>query len=734
MLKFAGRRAEGISLTLLTLFLLGAAQPVRADSVVSRDFPTYRPSTVATRIDSKDAPKIDGDISDAVWNKAPAIDEFYQLEPREGQPGSEKTVVRILYDENNLYFQMRAYDDPKALTAKVKVRDGEIDKDDIFRIYLDPNMTRRDAYIFEVNALGARREGLIQNNSNVLYEWNTLWDAKAKIVSDGWVVEVAVPFRSISYQRGQNDWGFDLFRLIRRKNERIRWSAIDIQITSRDVSRSGTLTNISDIEEGMGLEAKLFGTLKYHRIWDKPSDADGTARPSGNIYYKLTPALTGTLTFNTDFSDAPLDARQVNITRFALFYPETRDFFLQDAAAFEFGGNNLNNDENARPFFSRNLGLVNGVATDLNLGLKLSGEFGGFNIGALSVKTADSDSAPGQILSAVRVTTPVLDESKIGIIYTNGDPTGETNNEVGGADFQYRNSHVFGSQTLQADMFYERSKSSLYGEDDSYGFSIDFPNEPWSGNFRFKQVGENFAPALGFVARPGIREYTGQFLNRTRFNDGAVRWIETGTWWDVYTGLDNSLQSRYNGVWTGAFTNAGDFFLAEVWSETEKVDAPFDLPKNVVVPAGDFSFMVWHARAETSYNRPLALIVDVQCCGFFDGTLLQTDVTLDYRPNSTFSFKVQHIMDAIDEPSGKVTIHIASLDAGVNFTPDMQLRAQAQYDNISEQFGLSVRYRWEFAPGSELLVAAGDTATIARGYYLSHESAVSIRLGHTIRL
>ena len=247
-------------------------------------------------------------------------------------------------------------------------------------------------------------------------------------------------------------------------------------------------------------------------------------------------------------------------------------------------------------------------------------------------------------------------------------------------------------------------------------------------------MGDNFAPALGFVARPGIREYTGQIVNRTRFSDGYVRWVEAGTWWDIYTGLDNNLQSRFNGAWTGAYTNDGDFFLFETWNDNEKVSAPFTLPRNVVVPAGDFTFEVFHGRTETSLNRPVALIFDVQCCGFFNGQLLQTDTTLDIRPDSTFSFKLRHIMDAIDLPSGKVTINIGSLDAGVNFTPDMQLLAQAQYDNVSDQFGFSLRYRWEFSPGSELLVAAGDNATIAGGRYLSHESALSIRLGHTIRL
>ncbi len=230
----------------------------------ARDFASYRPAAAATRIDPKEAPKVDADLSDAVWAKAPVLSEFYQLEPQEGAPGSERTELRILYDENNLYFAVHAYDrEPGKITAKVKARDGGIDIDDIIRIYIDPNSTRRDGYIFEINPLGSRREGLIQNNHDVLYEWDTLWEAKAKIVADGWVAEAAIPMRSLSYARGRTDWGFDFFRLIRRKNERIRWSAIDIRIPSPDISRSGTLTGLHDLAEGFGLEAQLYAALKY---------------------------------------------------------------------------------------------------------------------------------------------------------------------------------------------------------------------------------------------------------------------------------------------------------------------------------------------------------------------------------------------------------------------------------------------------------------------------------------
>ena len=714
-----------------------AGQGGPGNAAAPHDFQTYRPSLPGTRITAAQAPHIDGDISDPIWQKAPALDEFYQLEPHEGQPGDERTVVRVLYDENNLYFSIMAYDDePSKITAHIKARDGQIDQDDLFRIYLDPGMTRRNGYIFEVNPLGARREGLIQNNIDVLYQWNTLWSAKARILPNGWSVEVAIPFRSISYDKTRTDWGFDLFRLVRRKNERIRWSSILETIPSPDISRSGTLTGIRDIDGGLGLDIQGYGALRYQRDWDAPGHTGFQFRPSANAFYKITPSLTGTLTVNTDFSDTPLDQRQVNIGRFGLFYPETRDFFLQDAASFEFGGLPLHDDNNAKPFFSRNIGLINGSQpVDLLVGGKVSGSYDAFDIGALVVRTNGFGPTDGQVLSAARVSMPILDTSKVGFIFTNGNPTGGSQNSVAGADFQFRAPALIPGKEVQADVYYERSFDSVAGDDDSYGFELNFPNEPWYGNFRFKSVGEAFDPALGFVARPGIREYTTNIARRIRPQDSMLRWYETGVWADVFTGLNNETQSSLEGTWVAGYTQRGEFGLLETWNDYEKVPVAFSLPNGVIVPAGDYDWQVYHGHIETATDRWISTVFDVQCCGFYGGQMLQTNLTVNLHPDDTFTFSGQHIMQLITLPTGHVNIHIASLDAAMNFTPDMQLRLQTQWDNISQDLGYSLRYRWEFLPGSELLIVAGDDATVdTLGRYQSHLTQFSVRLGHTFRV
>jgi hypothetical protein len=727
--KLARRCARAAVLAAMLGDVAMAAEPAPGP----RDFSTYQPSAVATRIDAAQAPTIDGDVSDVVWARAPAIDEFYQLEPQEGAPGSERTVVRVLYDENNLYFAIHAYDrEPEKVIASIKARDGDISRDDLIRIYLDPYKSRRDGYVFEVNALGARADALVENNTSFLIQWNTTWSAKARRVDDGWMAEVAIPFRSISYDVGRADWGFDLFRLIRRKGERIRWSQIRNQQPSVDISRSGTLEGINGTAQGLGLDVQLYGSLRYKHEWVPPREDDVRFEPSGNAYYKITPALTGTLTFNTDFSDTPLDERKVNTGRFGLFFPETRDFFLQDASVFEFGGNNLADNVNGRPFFSRNIGLVDGRPVDIVAGGKVSGQLGSLGIGGLIVAAEGTEQYDGQILSAARITQPVLEQSELGLVFTSGDPTGLTENTVAGADFQYRNSTWFSGDTFKADFFYERSFSDVYGDDDSFGAHLSYPNQPFSARFQFKEVGENFYPALGFVNRPGIRLY--DFFWQPRPKDSWVRWYETGTWYHFTTDLENQLESRENGGWFGFMTQDTDVAFFNLINSYEDIRAPFFLPRDVLVPADEYTWTNVELFFESSIGRPISAVAEIECCSYFDGDLLRTYLSINWRPDTSWEIGAQHSFYNISLPTGDVEIQIWALNVTLNFTPDMQLRTQTQYDNISEAFGLSARYRWEFMPGSEVFVALGESGDLINGaHYRSGTTQASVRIGHLMR-
>jgi hypothetical protein len=704
--------------------------------------PFVRPSIRAVRITTAEAPVIDGDLSDVAWEKAAVIDDFTQRSPNPYEPATERTVVRILYDENNLYFSFYNYDStPDHIVARNMQRDGQVFTSDSVMIYLDPGQTRRNAYNFEIGASGGRTDQLELNNTEELTEWNTIFEARARIVPDGWIAEFAIPFKSLSYEATQTTWGFDVARRIYHKNERVHWSGFNPALDFTDVSQTGDLVGIENLTQGIGLDVQVHGAPRMRHDWQLEGSGAGLEfGAGGNAFYKVTPALTNTLTVNPDFSDAPLDIRQVNTTRFSLFTPETRDFFLQDVGAFEFGGRSFGRNSvdrvsnNGRPFFSRNIGLVQGRPVSLIVGDKLSGQFAGFDIGAFSVLTDKTPAGEdGQILSVARVTHRIFAESKFGFIVTNGDPTGLTDNTVAGADFQYRKSNVFGTKVLQADLLYLKTFSSTAGDDQSAAVSLNFPNEPWSGDFVFKQIGEKFTPALGFVNRTAMRQYAGSIARLTRYRNTRLNTLEFGGNVEFVTNLDDVLESRANDVFVRARSRSGDQVTLQLIDSFENVPARFFLPRTVAVPAGKYEWTNVNVGVRTFSGRLLTLQADVTCCSFYDGRAAVTRVRLIVRPSNHFEISAGRETNAIDLPTGAVEIHLATADAAVNFTPDMQIALQAQYDNISENFGFSARYRWEYRPGNELFVGLGQSALIANRGFIGQVTQGTIRLGHTFR-
>ena len=559
---------------------------------------------------------------------------------------------------------------------------------------------------------------------------------------DGWVAEIAIPFRDFSYAPSRPDWGFEFIRNIRRKAERDRWSSHNPALSTSDLSQAGTLKNIVNTNVGIGLDLKIYGRLAFKHDWSQPNPNSSLSGTGGaNLYYKLAQALTGTLTLNPDFSDARLDERLVNTSRFSLFIPESRDFFLQDAPAFEFGGYPFYADSpyaynapNAQPFFSRNIGLVNGTPVTILAGGKLSGDYNSFGIGALSVHTNRTPTTAAQDLSVVRVTEPVLAESKLGIIVTNGDPTGLTRNTLEGGDFQYLDSHLAGSDTvLQTDLYYERSSSSKLGEDDAFGTAINYPNEPWGGQFIFRQVGRNFAPALGFVNRPDIRDYEGTLFAKTRYRDPFLRWLQFGAAGTFITALDNQLESSQIRIWGEVESQQADAYDFNVYRYYENVPAVFSLPKGIPVPAGQYNWTNILPQINTTRGRWYSVNWTVECCSFYNGNYFKSDLTFIFRPNEYFEITPHYVATFIDLPTGHVAIHILSASGGVNFTPDMQILLQAQFDNISRSFGFSARYRWEYEPGNEIFVSLGQNALIPGTAFEPQTTLFSVRLGHTLR-
>ena len=720
--------AAAIAVAVLSLGI-SAAAPVQPAPPVGPELHSVR----AARIEVTEAPVLDGDLSELAWAKATVLDDFRQNQPNAGEPATELTVVRIMYDENNLYFGIYAYHrNPDNIIVRAMSRDGPAFTADNVRVMLDPGATRRNGYAFQVTAAGGRRDTFQQNNQQNVVQWNTLWDAKVRIVADGWITEIAIPFRSLSYSPGQADWGFEFSRQIRGSNENIRWSGYDPALDDVDVTKAGTLTGIERVSQGLGLDVQVYGTGRAEYDWQTKEGATITGTAGGSAYYRITPALTGTLTYHPDFSDSPLDNRQVNVTRFSLFLPETRDFFLRDAGAFEFGGRNFG-PNNGRPFVTRSIGLVKGTPVSILLGGKLSGEYGGFDVGAVSAVIDDTATAKEQLLSMVRVSHPIFAQSKLGMILTHGDPTGASTNTLAGLDFQYRDSNFMGGDVLQSDIYYQRSYSSSSGNDDSFGVAINLPNEPWGGELRFKQVGNDFRPALGFVNRENIRNYFTRVEQRSRYRNQYLQETAFAAQSEYFTDLAGHLETRDTRLNVFLEGRGNDNVNISLRDNFESVSTDFDLPNNIIVPAGSYRWTNGAVRLQTSNARALQFTSEIICCHLYDGRGVETNSMLNFRPGETFELRIGHEGNFLKMPGGSVDIHVLSMDAIVNFTPSMQLALEAQYDNISEDFALSARYRWEYSPGNEVFLAFGQTALIPGTRFEAQTSVFTLRLGRTFQ-
>ena len=437
-------------LLLSGLCALALAVPARAQEPGAAG---ERPQVRAVRTDTP--PVIDGFLDDAAWSEAELLSPLTQVEPVEGARPSERTEIRFLYDAEALYVAIRAFDaDPDGIIANQLARDGSLRDNDRVGLIFDTFLNHRTGYFFGINPAGARFDALVPFRR----EWDGIWYGKAQIDAEGWTAELAIPFKTLSFDPGTTRWGLNVTRGIRGRTESLRWASPYQNKFSFDLATAGELTGLEGLEQGLGLDVKP-GYAVTQVFQHRPKkDNDLLGDPSLDVFYKITPSMTAALTANTDFSAVEVDEIQVNLTRFSLFFPEKRDFFLEDVSIFDFGGLR---EENGLPFFSRRIGLdPDGEPIPIRGAAKVTGRAGRLNIGLLDTQVASSGDLDSKNLGVARVLVNVLEESTVGGILTFGDPATNGDNFVAGADFNYKTSRVFGNQTLEGNLWFQHSGST----------------------------------------------------------------------------------------------------------------------------------------------------------------------------------------------------------------------------------------------------------------------------------
>jgi hypothetical protein len=647
-------------------------------------------------------------LDEPAWQQAGVIESLMQQSPHPGGPTPFRTEVRILVDGDTLYLGITCFDpDPSKIAVHTMQRDGDMDGDDTVAFVLDTFGDRVTGYYFRINAAGARQDGLINDPENISLDWDGIWDARVRTGPQGWTAEIAMPARTLRFPTGQVFWGFNIERSVPRDRVTLRLAGISLDARLADFRRDAELAGVGDLRQGLGLSISPYGLVEATRDFTVP-DTETQLKAGLDVSYNLGPALAGVLTLNTDFAETEVDTRQINLTRFPLFYPEKRQFFTDGANQFAFG---IGIAEEFIPFFSRQVGLYEGDQVPLLGGVKLIGRQGRWGIGVLDVQTKDIPQAPGSNLFAGRVTYDVDEHLRLGTIATNGDPDGVSSNSLVGVDALWRTSTFHGDKNFIVGAWAAGSGGDLpAGKRTGCGLKIDYPNDLWDVMFTFKEFGDALDPALGFLPRPATRWYSSGIAYQPRPQSG---------WWatwarqfffelepQVVTDLKGTTQS-----WS-VFTTpvkvemqSGDGFELNWQPQFERLEVPFEIAKGVVIRAGSYRFDRFRAELQTSLHRPWQIATKVWFGTFYTGRMVEWIQSLAYTmPGGHLQLNLSADNAFGNLPEGNFAERLWQLNVVYAFTPDLLLSEYTQYDNDSNNLGINTRLRWTIKPGTDLYV------------------------------
>jgi hypothetical protein len=655
------------------------------------------------------AVKLDGVLDEPAWRGAGVIAELTQQAPKPGEPTPYATEARILADGDNLYFGITCVDpDPARIAVHTMQRDGNMSGDDTISIVLDTFHDHRTGYLFEVNAAGARLDGLISdpNADTASLDWDGIWDVRTRRTATGWTAEIVLPAQTIRFNRSTGLWGFNIQRYVARERVTLRWAGTTLDANLLDMRRAGNLAGVGRLSQGWGLTVSPYALGRY-QVGHPAPEAFTQGQAGIDIGYHVTSQLDGVLTVNPDFAEVEADTRQVNLTRFALFFPEKRPFFTDGANFFDFG---LDLKEDFIPFYSRTVGLVDDRIIPITAGLKGVGRAGPWGVGVLDVETRDAFGVPGTNLAAGRVTYDVNQNLRVGAIGTNGNPDGRTSNTLAGADAVWQTSTFHGDKNLGLGIWGARSFGEVGpGQRGGWGAKLQYPNDLWNLQASFKEFGDALEPALGFLPRPGTRQYSSYAAYQPRPSGGLFSGVRQ-FFFEVnpLVVTDLSGQAQTWRVFTAPInfsTQAGDHYEANYAPEFERLTEPFEVAPRVVIPRGTYQFNRFRVQIESSDTRPLSAGGTVWFGGFYDGHLTQVEGFVKWTEGSghlQLALAVENDYGYL--PEGNFILRLWQVKTVYAFNPNLILAAFFQYDSESEDLGMNTRLRWTIRPGRELFV------------------------------
>lgn len=655
--------------------------------------------------------ELDGVLDEEVWQRAEPATHFWQFAPQDRIPATERTEIRVVQDEHALYFGIICYDsDPDGIITLDMRRDAPLSNDDFVGIYLDTYHDHRNFYYFSTNALGTRRDGIVTDARSYNTAWNGIWQAKARITDEGWTAEYRIPFSTLRFGGEQPmTWGFNLSRAIRRKQESVFWAPIPRELGRQGSWRGelfGQLVGIRTSQAYSKWEAEpyvLAGGEKRYR----PAGSETELNAGGDLRYDFTPNLRGDLSIRTDFAQVEADQEVVNFTRFPLFFPEKREFFLENAGLF-----NVGFEEEMMMFYSRRIGLSQGQAVPIVAAGKLSGRAGPYSLGVMNVQTESADLAlpdggryqePSTNYTVVRVKRDLFTNSSFGAILTNNQSSSSEFSRLLGFD-----GNVWFSSDLKAEALLARTFNPSGVEGDLLGIGrLIYSRQDLVADLRYYAVGPDFVPEMGFVIQNDLKRSSADLSYTQWINEQRIRSV-TYSGSLVYDSLySNEFYGRRGDAGVLLTLNSNDQFGYTYGVARERIYDPFPVGP-ITIGQGDYSNRSHDLRVQTSATRPVSVVLDYSSFDYWTGDRRQVLFSNNFHPTANLSVDFIYTYNDVDHPLGSFDTTTLSNRILYAFTTDLFVKSYIQWNNLEERFSANFLVGWEYRPGSDIYLVYNE--------------------------
>jgi len=700
----------------------------------------------AYRLGDDEVVNLDGRLDEIFWTKVDPATGFRQQEPLEGQLASEQTSVQIAFDDKNLYIGARFFDsEPDKIKAFQKSRDAPLDTDDMFAFILDTYNDQRSAFYFEINPHGLMGDGILRTGqgSQVNRDWNGIWRAWVTRDDKGWSAEIRIPFMTLNFDPNNETWGINFLRTIRRKNEITLWEGFKRNQGIERPQDAGKLRGLTNINQGIGLEAIPYAIASQSRGRvdpESPMVERSTFNAGGELNYNITPNLKAGITVNTDFAEAEVDDRQVNLTRFPILLPERRDFFLQGANVFVFAPSS-----NPNPYFSRRVGLQEDRPIPIRHGARLIGRIKNTDVGFLQVRTGESGGLPGENFTVGRVLQNISSESTVGAIYSRRDTDGDSVpvRETFGADISLSTSKFLGNKNLQFESFFVGHTPSFFGDSSTLsdrstrGLRFNFPNQPWDAHVSYREFGINYDPAVGFVFRVGFRRLQPTITYNPLIERSTIlREISWQYYFEYLMQMDWKPATVNHMIrFLGLRFETGDFINFSLLQNYEYLDFTFDILRDGIflIPEGSYQNRGYSIEASSAPFRKIGGVVTFTNIGFWTGKQMLLEADVFMRPFVGLNMTASYIHSNVNLVEGDFQTHLMRINSSYDFSPWVSINFNIQYDNVTERLGTNSRFIWVIEPGNTFFIVHNHNWQRFTDRFNVMETQSTIKLAYTLR-